>query len=141
MSVVVEFASPCGVGPADGNRAFFLKCNKLYQGAGHAAVEFGDPAPWQALQQWAVGRWMGVGEGGLGWATPVGAAVTPFLINGSWVHHLPLLRAGLCCLAGGKQGGWSQSLCWLGAGVPRGNPEGWTDLPTSSYPSTPQAAH
>lgn len=100
VSVVMEFASPCGVGPAEGNRAFFLKCNKLYQGAGHTAVEFGDPAPWQALQQWAVGRWMGVGEGGLGWATPVGAAVTPFLINGSWVHHLPLLRAGLSCPVG-----------------------------------------
>lgn len=100
VSVVVEFASPCGVGPAEGNRAFFLKCNKLYQGAGHAAVEFGDPAPWQALQQWAVGRWMGVGEGGLGWATPVGAAVRSFLINGSWVHHLPLLRAGLSCPVG-----------------------------------------
>lgn len=46
----------------------FLKCNKIYQGAGHAAVGFWDPAarateaaPWQALQQWVVGGWMGVG--------------------------------------------------------------------------------
>lgn len=57
--------APVGWGQREGTELFFLKCNKIYQGAGQAAVKFWDPAdrateaaPWQALQQWAVGGWM-----------------------------------------------------------------------------------
>lgn len=125
VSVVVEFASPCGVGPAGRTRAFFLKCNKIYQGTGHAAVGLWDllPGPLRLRpgRHYSGGRWAGGWCGRVGWATPVGAAVTPFLINGSWVDHLPLPRAGPSRPRAGEGERW-QTRRWFGASGPQRRP-------------------
>lgn len=136
VSVVVEFASPCGVGPAGRTRAFFLKCNKIYQGTGHAAVGLWDllPRPLRLRpgRHYSGGRWAGGWCGRVGWATPVGAAVTPFLINGSWVDHLPLPRAGPSRPRAGERVSGGRPAAGLVPVVPKGDPEGRADLPASS---------
>lgn len=129
----------------------FLKCNKIYQGAGHAAVGFWDPAarateaaPWQALQQWVVGGWMGVGEGGLGLGHSCWCSCHTF----SNKRELGSLPASTLGWERGKGRGY-RAPAGLVPVVPKGDPEGWTDLPTHtthtplppSSPSTPATAH
>lgn len=56
----------------------------------------------------------GEGEGGLRWATPVGAALTPFLINGAG-SPMPLFPAGTRYSSGKRESeqAWTQHPCGL----------------------------
>lgn len=75
------------------------------------------------------------GEGGLGWATPVGAALTPFLINGAGSTN-----ASVSC--GAQVLKWWEGESMSGHSTPVGlvpviskrNPEGWTHLPAPPFP-------